>query len=303
MFVTQGIRDLLSGVSPRWFKFNDGGRVPASATLPIDPDTGFIDRLRSYPELVSWLPVAGEYASILNTGASINLNDGNAVYNPDGSCRSIGISIIGSSTRAAGATFITRVFGRSVGVRWRRAGSSPPPIFDLVIDGVAYRCYEGVSYGSEATYNGEFVVRDLDERNHDVSLVIPDSGVTSTNYFFMLFGFLAEGIGWQKRLRGATVSAPAAVPFTPAAAGAISYQTASAVWPMSAVRKIIYYNTTGADITVTIYRDTTAMTAVLVPANKSAELDFGEPVVFDNVAPFKHLASATGVISTTIGRV
>lgn len=300
MFVTQGIRDLLAGISPRWFKFSDGGRIPVSGTIPIDPDTGFLDRKHEYPELISWLPVVGEYSSILNTGASINFNDGNSVYNPDGSCRSIGLAITGSTTRTAGATITVRVFGRTVGVRWRRYASGPAPVFDLVIDGVSYRCSDGVNRGSEASYNAEFIVRDLDEINHDVSLVVPDSGATGTDYFFMLFGFLVEGASWQKRLRGATVSTPTEVPQT---STAISYQTASAVWPMSAVRKIIYYNPSGSDVTVTIYRGTVAMAAILVQTGKTAEFDFGEPVVFDNVTPFKHIASAASVIYTTIGRI
>lgn len=102
--------------------------------------------------------------------------------------------------------------------------------------------------------------------------------------------------------RAATVSAPAAVPTGRAAA--VSYACAAAsYWRMRAVRKILYYNSTGADITVTFSRDTTAMAVIVVPTGKTAELDFGEPIVFDYSTQFKHVASATGAVYTTLGRV
>lgn len=308
-FVNRSLASLASLTNKFW-QFDDGKTAPVNAAFDVDPDTGFASRFRPYPELSGWLPGPIEYASIQNGTSAVNRVDGSAVYNPNGSCRAYNITAVGSTSLASGAVQSVRIHGRTVGVRYRRTATGVPPIFDLVIDGVSYRCDDvsnftagsSAAQNSDTSYYGEFIVRDLDDRQHDVSLVVPDSRVTGTNYTLVVLDFLAEkASGYPELPRVGTTTTPAAVPTS---AGDIGYATGfSANLLFRGVRKVVYLNTTGADITVTVQRDTAAVAAISVPANRSAEFDFGIPVAFDATTKFKHLASATGVNYTVIGTI
>lgn len=124
--MTRDIHDLRSSVFPLWFKFFDGGKSPVSATLPIDPDRGFVDRLRAYPALESWLSLPVEYYSVLYGSSSILRVDAAAVWNPGGSCRAYGPTVPGSSKRGSGLHMQVRLHGRTIGVRYKTAAADNP---------------------------------------------------------------------------------------------------------------------------------------------------------------------------------
>lgn len=185
------------------------------------------------------------------------------------------------------STMYAVLYGRTVGVRFRKLGSTPP--FSLIVDGVPY----GVPLMQRQTYfdaalgsllgngkEGIFVVSDLPDGPHSVRVVVgPDSAVART---LVVYGFLAErGAGYaaatplDSLFGGGTLTAAAvAVPVTDNAGNA-----------NHGIKAILYQNTDVASRTVTITWNGVAVQTLDVAAGKSGRIDLSSLGINPGSAP------------------
>lgn len=169
------------------------------------------------------------------------------------------------------------VWGRVVGVRWRRLGSSGSEPFAVQIDGAIYKVprtknttLNGTS--GQSDYEALWVVADdLIDGPHHVRIIVTGdaalSGAVTRSVLF--FGFIAEGD------KGYNQPTPRSV-ITSATALSTS---STSVSPTGTLRKLRFYNTGASTRIVTVRQSgVTFWQAVLTAAGTAgatAELDFG----------------------------
>lgn len=239
--------------------------------------------------------------------------------NNDGSCSGVVVAVAAGSDGAENYGKMTFSFsGRVLALRWAKgiSSSGAPRDFTCIIDGIHYKVsnqiYEPVDgFTAFTKANGaqvEVIADNLHSGTHVCELVFP--GSTDQTNRWTLFGYAVEaGRGIQAAPRLLALCAPQAlttsmqVPLFYPPSSSSSYPE---TYPRG-VRKLVYSNSTAGAITVTIetfYNNATSTTlaVVTVPANGSAEYDFGGPTAFDATAAsgsltLRHKASAGSAIT------
>ena len=240
------------------------------------------------------------YAEIIGSATAAQQTTG--VYtNPDGSGSSINVSVPAGLTQ--GMRIWVPFYGRAFGIRWRRDTATCPNI-SVIVDGQAVMVATG--YSDRLTIEGLTTQMSTDAEaramTHDhlaggahmAEIVIAsDPSLTTT---ITLYGYLGdERAGYRQLPRLGHLFTTVAVPTT---STEIATGRATSL-NMRSVRSVVYTNTSGAAVIVTVYNNTTVLWAKSIAAGDSAVLDFGSPI--SATANLKHMAGAAGVNYSVIG--
>lgn len=214
----------------------------------------------------------------------------------------------------SGARLYVAFTGRVFGIRFRRDTNTPDD-FSVSVDGVAVGVrgkQELLNAEGEGLVDGDGVVithENLSEGAHSAWITV--HGRASASWGLEMFGYLVEPrSGYKNFARQGGFHKPAATPTGAAAAvSVVSNGTGFAADPrrLSAIRGILYYNTTVGSITVTVSCDGATIWSAAVGAGASATCDLLMPVGsitwVDTVgeSALKHVASGAGLNYTVIG--
>jgi hypothetical protein len=263
--------------------YDDGSESGALRTRPIRSDLA----------PVPFKP--GEYATELS-GATVT-NNVAVAENPDGSTRSLGISVAAASINN-GFRLWQVLYGTVIGVRWKRVAGACD--FTLVIDGVPYVVtgVENVLVNEGITVtdaHGAFVVENLPDGKHIVELVIPADSVAVRA--IELYGWLLERRwGYDQIPRAQTVTR------NQLTTSQVAVPTSANGTPQSlrGIRKIVYTNISAGAAKVIVQLSANTIWAKSIAAGDSAELDFGAPTVL--AASFNHASdTATAINFLVVG--
>lgn len=203
-----------------------------------------------------------------------------------------------------GCSIRQTIYGRVVGVRWRRDANTPN--FSVVVDGVSYPI-RNASYRWNATglnlTDGEsytIVAENLPDGPHSVEVILTsEAGIPDNSLFF--YGFLAERrAGYTERLR--TQDCLSTGTLTTTAAG---ITRGSSPKQYRGLRKVLYTNTSGSPATVTVRFSANTIWQSTIAAGASDAFDPGDVTAFDgSTATLNHLASAASAINFAVfGRI
>lgn len=203
--------------------------------------------------------------------------------------------------------------GRVFGIRFRR-DTNTPDVFSVSVDGVAVGVrgkQELMNAEGEGLTDGDGIVithENLSEGAHSAWITL--HGRASGSWGLELFGYLVEPrSGYKNFARQGGFFKPLATPTSATAIGLVSNPVGFIADPrrLSGLRGIIYYNTTGGALTVTLTCDGATLWAATIAAGASATFDLLMPVGpvswVDAVgeSALKHAASGAGLNYTMIG--
>lgn len=260
-------------------------------------------------ELVKVTLADNQYYSYSVGTSSVSSAQSDNNDNRDSTNRRIGLTVPPGTTQ--GASIQTIIYGRVVGVRWRR-NTLQPPAFSVVIDGIAYsvplvtNTYNGLPFANISVTDFDcyhIVAANLPDGAHSVEVILAADPANVATWVLQLYGFVAERrAGYTERPRAQTVIASGTVP---ASSTAISNSTSSAIIP--ALRAIEYTNTGGSAATVTVtYNGATFWVGTMAAAGSagaSATCDLLAPTAFNGLTTtFAH--STAGTVSfVSLGQV
>lgn len=201
--------------------------------------------------------------------------------NTDGTQNCVNMTVPAVTAVAQSSAYLeTTLYGRRVGVRFRRNNSASLPPFTLWVDGVPYpvrnvanRRHAAVSLSS-ADFEGLFMVADdLGPGPHSVRVSVAGDVIGGSSRTLILHGFVVDRAAGYEDKRRAGITGTASTALTTTAS------TIPVVTPQGLVRKLLLHNTDAATRTVTISLGTTDIIRVVsLTAGASGEVDFGEPV-------------------------
>jgi len=220
--------------------------------------------------------------------------------NEDGSNSGVTFSVAGSALGTSQAYIEQIVYGTVVGVRFTR-NASVNSRFSVIIDGMAYGVNVPIALIDNQTASftdGEalvIVATDLPDTAHTVKVIVqPDPAGSATKSLY-LYGFLAERrAGYENKPRVQALLTPAAVPNTSTAIPA----TNGVGRAFRGVRGVLYTNTTGSAVTLTIYYGSTQMYSASIAANSSWTWDLLGPTAFDS--SWKHQAGTASALNFSV---
>lgn len=213
---------------------------------------------------------------------------GSSASNPDGSQHGYTLTCPAGLTQ--GAILRCTAYGRIIGVRFQRSSSTTPP-FTVKVNGVIYavrntRGRRNAQAASISDNEALFIVAEdlLSDGPHTIEISLASEAGTSRSV--VMYGLLLEASkGYAVYPQVASYAAsPQAVTASAVAITASGF----------AVRKLSFFNTTGADRTVTLKNGANSVRVITVPtaAPSYAEHDFGQPV---DVTGWTVQADTTGV--------
>lgn len=212
-----------------------------------------------------------------STVGSSTASHGPTNANPDGSQHGYTLTVPAGLTQ--GASLRGVVYGRVVGIRFQRSTSTTQLPFTLKVDGVIYavrnsQARRNAALASLTDNEALFIIADdlLDDGPHTVEVSVAADAPGGSSRQVVLFGWLLEAAkGYSAYPQvGMFPSTPQAV-------------TASAVTITASgfsVRKLCFFNTSGADRIVTVKNGANTFKTITVPtaAPGYAEHDFGQAV-------------------------
>lgn len=221
--------------------------------------------------------VDGAYSTSLAGTAAASFNGGTITGNPDGSGTGFFVVVPqGSSSSQQGVAISFIAYGTVFGLSY--ALSSANPDFGVLIDRVAYEVpstrvlsdTQAVMSAGQDPAHLLIIADDLPDlpRGHEITIVFPyDSSAQRT---WTIYGYIAE------RRRG--------YPVKPRSLGlyevGLVSNVAARIIPSSngwrGLRKVLYHNTSGSAVDVTITLSGNTIKVISVPANGSAEWDLGD---------------------------
>lgn len=247
-------------------------------------------------ELVK-IPLAAIDYSTVMSGAGASIQDLFNIYtNGDGTGQIVNMSTI-AGLGTNGCALRVTIFGRVVGVRYRR--NTQTPSFSVLIDGVPYdvAAYNTsprfMNSAGPADREGLFVIADdLADTAHSVEIVLyPDASVAKT---LILYGFVGEKrAGYIPAVRldvpyvqGVLTNAAVAVP------GSVNVR---------GIKSIIYYNTDTNPHRVTVRYNSTAAWSKMIAAGESEIFKISEigASLSGNSSTWSHLADANTFVNFT----
>jgi len=242
---------------------------------------------------------------IVNVGGSAAVQPSQGVFsNSDGSGSAINLATVaGLGTNIASLT--TTIYGRSIGVRFRRNAATP--LFSVIVDGVAYDLPDNLrNWYTDNTPNPSierealWVLDDnLTEGAHTVKVILPSSDVANT---LVLFGFLAESkSGYTEKARlDSPYSVNASVISTPSNITS----TDSNGTLNKGVKYILYRNIDSANAhVITILWGSSVLWVQSIPPNSTYKFELsavGFTVGSGSIAALMHSADSNGVIVSTV---
>lgn len=195
-----------------------------------------------------------------------------------------------------GAQLVWRFWGRALGIRMLMPNENSQ--FDVEIDGVVYGpfdswCRSLDEWGSEPNQDGwgqVIVANDLDDCEHVAKLKLYADVVGSVSNRIDVMGYLAqERAGYQRPL-------PAGQSYYGTLTGsAVSIPHGNTANYAERVERIHYSNTSGADVTVSIWHSTTEY-RFIVPANSKVTWEHGAGMDGN----FMHSASTGAVVNFVV---
>jgi hypothetical protein len=251
---------------------------------------------------------SNEFQAVLLGSASSN-NSFNAFNNGDGSNSAFNISV-GSGLGANLALTTFAIYGKVIGVRFRRIPSSTP--FSVVIDGVPYDCPDyivnprvGNTTNIGQDREAQWIVADnLSDGQHTVQVFVYPSALISKTLVF--YGFVVERrIGYTEfekisalYSKGTLTAAVVNVPTSDEGGQSIR-----------SVKSIIYQNTDTVARNVTINHGAILIAKIYLAAagtqGDTVNFDFGVGVGFGSITStqLQHFADLTGKVKfVTIGK-
>jgi hypothetical protein len=179
----------------------------------------------------------------------------------------------------SGAWLEQTLYGRRIGVRFRRNNSASLPPFTLWVDGVPYAVREVANRRHAATivtysdFESLFLIADdLGPGPHTVRVSVAGDVIGGASRTLILHGWLVDrAAGYDDRRRAGPISS------------LISLTTTATVIPVAGnsglIRKLYLHNTdVGARIVTISVGSTNILKVVSLAAGASGEVDFGDPV-------------------------
>lgn len=260
-------------------------------SLPIN---GSVDSHLKLGELVKRPFYYNQYQTELQGSATVTLNPF-GVINMDGSNSSLSISV--PSGLMSGAKVKIPFYGRAFGVRVQNDVNTLP--FDVLIDGVSYTTNPKLSlspnFGTD--YECLLLIDDgLSDGLHyaELDFASPTTGTSS----WTLLGLLLDSrAGYEHPKRLLYQVSAGAVPISDTVVWNSSIRT------LNGIRKVIYANTTGSPIQVTVKNNSggNIVWTKNIQGNDSIELDFGDVTTITTF--MTHMAASAGINATVIGSV
>lgn len=261
-------------------------------------------RVRSVAaELVCYPFREGNYRAEVQGSAAITYQGGGFTANPEGLPRSLTIGVPAGTGN--GARIYYPFHGRAFGVRWQSFNTVPD--FSVVVDGEAVRVPGWLPQLADAGITTQVIDSEaallthdnLDRGRHlaEIVVVAPPTGTTTLQLFGVL---LDRGAGYAELPRVQHTLPPADVPTS---LTALTITSGSSAFPTArGVRGIIYTNTTGGALTVTLQYNSVQVWKKSIPADDSVTFD---PLGLTNMliggtAGFAHIASGSGLKYTPI---
>jgi hypothetical protein len=222
--------------------------------------------------------VANYVASAQGTSCTVTptMTGSDAVgLNHDGSGHLLVMFVSSAATLPAYTAVRTQLFGRIVGVRWRRGNSASIFPFDVIVDGVVYRVDDALTRRdnqSVTAVDGEclaIVATNLADTVHTVEIIVSQQATDSS---LSLFGLIAEA--------GRGYSATPPIPrsgYTPTPT-ALTATAASIPWT-NPVSGLTFNNTDSAQRVITVYGPdgTTVYRTLTLAAGADGQLLFQSP--------------------------
>lgn len=202
--------------------------------------------------------------------------------NLDGTQRALSFTVPAVTSGAQSAAWVEQtLYGRRIGVRFRRNNSASLAPFTLWVDGVPYAVRETAnrrhraSVVTSADYEGMFLVADdLGPGPHTVRLSMAGDVVGGSARSLIFYGWLVDrAAGYEDRGKNGLL--PTSVATVPATATVLPAISAG-----QQIRKVYFHNTDSVTRTVTISVGSTDILKVITLATGvSGEIDFSDPVL------------------------
>lgn len=236
-----------------------------------------------------------DYSTVISGSATVS-DLFNIYTNGDGTGQIVNMSTV-AGLGTNGCALRTVIFGRVVGVRYRRNTSAPA--FSVLIDGVPYdipaynTAPRFMNSAGPADREGLFVIADdLADTAHSVEIVLyPDALVAKT---LIVYGFVGE------KRAGYLPAARLDVPYTQGVLTSASVAVPGSV-NVRGIKSIIYYNTDTNPHRVTVRYNSTAAWSKMIPAGESEIFKISEvgASLSGNSSTWSHLADASALINFT----
>lgn len=198
--------------------------------------------------------------------------------NPDGSNKVIQLSV---TAGVNGFAYVEQtIWGRVVGIRWRRNVLTALAPFAVIVDGVVHkvgRVKNQSNFGDSAQVDYEaqrIVVEDLPPGPHTARVLLSSDAAASgaVTRTISFFGWITEADKGYEPPRQSGISSGATVP-TASTAVATTLTLTNAL-----VRKLHFYNTNATTAhTVTVLISSSVFKVIAIPAQTHAEVDLGSP--------------------------
>jgi hypothetical protein len=242
-------------------------------------------------------PTNTQYATGVNGTASVAL--AYAVTNTDGLQEVVNMTVPAVTAGAVSNAWLEQtVYGRRVGVRFRRNNSAALPPFTVYIDGIPYAVRRtgnrrhAATLLSSSDFEGLFLLADdLGDGPHTVRVSVAGDEIGGISRTLILHGWLLEkSAGYEESSRAG------ALPPSPTVLG-----TTATVVPATGnrglVRKLYFHNTDVATRVVTLSLGATNIFKVIsLPAGTSQDVDFNGTIQV-GTSDFRWKADAAAVVN------